>query len=80
MGSYYYISDKDSDLGLTPVHEDEYMQTILNIAKKYGLEITDAMILEEIEKTNKEKGQIRNLTREKINAKISVLKSPALVR
>lgn len=78
MGSYYYVSDENSDLGFTPVPEDEYMQAILRIAKKHGLEITDAMILQEIEKTNREKGQIRNLTRGKRDARIILLKSPAL--
>lgn len=80
MGSYYYIEDKNSDFGYTPVPEDECLTTIFRVAKIKCIEITDAMILQEIEKTNKEKGQLRNLTRRKRNARISVLKSPALVR
>lgn len=80
MGSYYYVSDKDSDFGFTPVSEDEYMQAVFRIVKKHGLEIIDEMILQEIEKTNREGGQIRSLTMGKKNARISVLKSPALVR
>lgn len=70
MGSYYYVKDKNSDFGYTPVPEEEYVEAVFCIAKKYGLKITDEMVL----------GQIRNLTRRKINARISVLKSPALVR
>lgn len=50
MGSYYYVSDRSSDLGYTPVPEDEYIQAVLRIAKRKGVEITDAMILEELEK------------------------------
>lgn len=48
MGSYYYIKDKDSEFGLTPVPEDDYIQTILRIAKKRNLRITDKMILREL--------------------------------
>lgn len=49
MGSYYYVEDKNSDFGYTPVPEEEYVRDILSIAKKHGLEITDEMILKEIE-------------------------------
>lgn len=79
MGSYYYVKDKNSDFGYTPIHEEEYIEAIFRIAKKKGVNITDVMILQEIEKTNREKAQIKdNLTRGKRNAKMSVLKSPAL--
>lgn len=74
MGSYYYISDKDSDLGLTPVPEDEYMQAIFRIAKRYGLKITDEMILKELEKQNTK----TSLTKTIETDSIILLKSPAL--
>lgn len=34
MGSYYYLMDKNSELGYTPVPEDEYIEAILRIAKE----------------------------------------------
>lgn len=49
MGSYYYIEDKSSENGFTPVPEDEYIQAIFRIAKKKGVRITDGMILGELE-------------------------------
>lgn len=57
MGSYYYISDKDSDLKFTPVPEDEYVQAIFRIAKRQGVEITDRMILKEVENIEKNLGK-----------------------
>lgn len=53
MGSYYYISDKDSDLEFTPVPEDQYVQAIFRIAKRQGVETTDKMILKEVENIEK---------------------------
>ena len=76
MGSYYYIEDKNSDFGYTPVPEEEYMSAILSIARNKGIEITDELILKEVEN----KGYQSNLTVSKKNAKITILKSPALVR
>jgi hypothetical protein len=81
MGSYYYVSDKNSDLGYTPIPENEYVQAVFCIAKRAGVKITDDMILDEVEKTNMlNKGYRNNLTVGKKNAKITILKSPALVR
>lgn len=81
MGSYYYVKDKDSEFGYTPIPEDEYVQTLFRVAKRQGLNITDAMILEEVEKMNKKsKKNQSNLTRSKKNSSIVILKSPALVR
>lgn len=54
MGNYYYISDKDSDLEFTPVPEDEYVQAIFRIAKRQGVQITDEIILKEVENIGKE--------------------------
>lgn len=48
MGSYYYIKDKYSKIGFTPVPEDEYVQAVFRIAKKHGLKITNNMILKEV--------------------------------
>lgn len=53
MGSYYFIEDPESDSRLTPVPEDEYIQVIIRIAKKSGIEITDQMILKELKNQNK---------------------------
>lgn len=53
MGSYYYLEDPDSEFGTTPVPEDEYLAAVLRIAKKKGIEITDEMILEELEEIKK---------------------------
>lgn len=53
MGSYYYVKDKNSELGYTPVPEDEYIEAIIRIAKKNGLKITDDMVLEEVERQTK---------------------------
>lgn len=53
MGSYYYVDDPESDLGYFPIPEDEYVQAILRIAQKHGLQITDKMILAEIKKDRK---------------------------
>lgn len=54
MGSYYYVEDKDSDLALTPIPEDEYMRAILRIAKRQGVKIDDKVILKEVENIEKE--------------------------
>ena len=52
MSSYYYVEDKNSETGFTPIPEDEYMQVIFRIAKKRNLKITDKMILKELEEIN----------------------------
>ena len=49
MGTYYYIKDKNSELGFMPVPEDEYVQAVFYIANKHGIKITDEMILKELE-------------------------------
>ncbi len=48
MGTYYYVKDKKSEEGLQPIYEDDYIQAIFSIAKKYGLKINDGMILKEM--------------------------------
>jgi hypothetical protein len=62
MGSYYYINGSKSD-----IPEDEYIQAILSIAKKQGVEITDNMILQEVENSQKKiaKGDVWDATRRK---------------
>lgn len=50
MTSYYYFDDPDSDFGFTPVPEENYVEAILKIAKKNGIEITQNMIFEEVKK------------------------------
>jgi len=52
MGNYYYVRDKDSEFGFTPVPEDDYIQAIFHIAKKRNLRITDKMILAELKEGN----------------------------
>lgn len=71
MGSYYYVTDIKSELGYTPISEEDYVGAIIRIAKRKGIKISDKMILEEITK--------KILTRGKKNAIINTLKSPALV-
>ncbi|MBI2330443.1 hypothetical protein HYU94_03555 [Candidatus Daviesbacteria bacterium] len=48
MSDYYYIDDKESDWGYTPVLGDDFVAAIISIAKQKGLRITDKMILNEI--------------------------------
>ena len=48
MGTYYYVKDLSSKNEMVPIYEDDYIAAILRIAKKYGVEITDKMIAEEI--------------------------------
>ena len=48
MGTYWYIDDPDSDGGVTPVFEDDYIAALLGIAKSNGIKITDKMILKEV--------------------------------
>lgn len=57
MGSYYYLEDKNSENGFTPVPEDEYVQAVFRVAKKRGLNITDKMILENLSQMNQKKGE-----------------------
>ncbi len=55
MGTYWYVKDSESDTGLTPVFEDDFVHTLLSIAKKHGLKITDKMILDEVYNKPKKK-------------------------
>lgn len=55
MSSYWYVEDPNSELGQTPVPEDEYVVAIFRIASKHGVKITDRLILEELEEMEKEK-------------------------
>ena len=48
MSDYYYFEDSEEEFEMTPVLGDDYIQALISIAKKYGLKITDKMILEEI--------------------------------
>ena len=50
MAGYYYLVDSESELGYTPVSEEEMHGAILSIAKSHGLNITDKMILDQIQK------------------------------
>lgn len=50
MGTYYYIKDPDLKEKYLPVYEDDFIEALFAIAEKYGIEITDEMILEEIKK------------------------------
>lgn len=50
MSGYYYIDDPKSNLGYTPIPEEEFSQAILSLARKHGLKITDEMILKEVQK------------------------------
>lgn len=49
MSGYYYVDDPKSELGYTPVPEDEMVSAILSIAKSHGVNITDEMILDRIQ-------------------------------
>lgn len=51
MGTYWYIKDPDSDEGITPVFEDDYVTAIFRIAKENGVKITDEMILKELKRS-----------------------------
>ena len=55
MSSYWYVEDPDSELGHTPLPEDVYVMAIFRIARKYGVKITDRLILKELEEMKKEK-------------------------
>lgn len=55
MTSYYYFDDPDSDLGSTPVPEDDYVEAILKIAEKNGVKMSQEMIFEEVKKRWKAK-------------------------
>lgn len=48
MSDYYYLDDKESDFGYTPVLGDDFVAAVLSIAKRKGVEITDKIILNEI--------------------------------
>ncbi len=50
MAGYYYLDDPKSELEYTPVSEDKMVSAILSIAKSHGLNITDEMILDQIQK------------------------------
>ena len=82
MGSHYYVNDPNSELGYTPVPEDEYMQTVFGIANKHGIKITDEMILAELEKqstkSRKKISSKASLTKALKIDNIILLKSPAL--
>ena len=54
MSGYYYLDDSESELGYTPVSENEMNSTILSIVKNHGLNITDKMILDQIQKKESE--------------------------
>ncbi|MBI2597067.1 hypothetical protein HYW41_02835 [Candidatus Daviesbacteria bacterium] len=62
MSSYYYLDDSKSELGYTPVSEDEMHSAILSIAKSHGLNITDKMILDRIQKKESKSKNIKKGT------------------
>lgn len=53
MSDYYYFEDKESNFGYTPVLGDDYVMSVLSIAKQKGVKITHKMILNEIFKKKK---------------------------
>ncbi|MBM3209228.1 hypothetical protein FJZ40_02965 [Candidatus Shapirobacteria bacterium] len=55
MGSYYYLEDPNSESGSISVPEEDYVAAILRIAERNRLQITDKMILEEINKPKRKK-------------------------
>ncbi len=55
MSSYYYLDDPKSKMGSTPVPEEEFIKAVFSIARKHGLDITDEMILKEIDSELKPK-------------------------
>ena len=56
MGTYYYLDDPQSETGSSPVFEDDYFGALFSIASKRGLKITDKMILDEISRNKKNRG------------------------
>lgn len=48
MSDYYYFQDKDDEWGFTPVLGEDYIHALKSIAKKYGVKITNKMVLKEI--------------------------------
>ncbi|MDP3973718.1 MAG: NYN domain-containing protein [Candidatus Daviesbacteria bacterium] len=62
MSSYYYLDDPKSELGYTPVSEEEMHGAILSIAKSHGLNITDKMILDQIQKKESKSKNTKNKT------------------
>jgi len=66
MGDYYCLPDAKSETGSTPIPVDEYVGTILKIARKKGVNITDKEILQESDATYK-KSQSRFKKRAFIN-------------
>ncbi len=57
MSSYYYVQDQESDTGFTPIPEDEYIQAIFRVAKNKGVNISEKMIIEELNQKNRKKGK-----------------------
>lgn len=51
MGSYYYLDDQNSEMGYFPLPEEEYLKAYKAIVKRYGLKITDRMIIDEYLRT-----------------------------
>ncbi|MDP3973785.1 MAG: hypothetical protein Q8P92_03045 [Candidatus Daviesbacteria bacterium] len=58
MSSYYYVQDPNSETGFTPIPEDEYMQAAFRVAKNKGVNVTDKMIIEELNQKNQKKRNI----------------------
>lgn len=54
MGSYYYVTDPNSEFGSIPIPEEDYIATILRITRRKGKKITDKLILRELERKGKE--------------------------
>src|SRR3989338_6179868 len=61
-GYYYYLDDPESELEYTPVSEEEMHGAILSIAKSHGLNITDKMILNQIQKKESESRNTKKKT------------------
>ncbi|MCL4374542.1 NYN domain-containing protein [Patescibacteria group bacterium] len=60
MGTYYHIKDKESkddplNKGVYTVYEDDYIDALYSIAKKYGVEITEKMLTDELKRKETKK-------------------------
>ncbi len=49
MSDYYYFKNKKDDSDFSPILGDDYISALLSIAKKHGINITDEIILKEVE-------------------------------
>ena len=62
MSGYYYLNNPKSELGHSPVSDEEMLSAILSIGKRHGLNISDKMIFEEIQKKESKSKNTRRKT------------------